>query len=319
MLTIATSMDALTQRTLLESGLDGRFKFHDINDAISNPDIAEECEGIWVTLFPLVDESLLKYFPKLKFVASPTTGLTHIDVELLKSRKIELFSLQGQSDFLKGISATPEFAWGLMLSVWRKIPLSASQYDGDTSIRTRFSSRQLRGRNVGILGFGRVGKYLFKYANAFEMKTHFYDPYISTNNSDDFPSASNSLEELLENSDIVFVSASVRKSEYSRYPLLNKENISYLKKDSIVINISRGILVDENELAKALREERIFGIGTDVLLREELDNVSDELSPLEIARNDGLNVIITPHLAGMCDDAFFKCCENIARQIIQSK
>ena len=318
MLTIATSMDALTQRTLLESGFEGHFKFHDIKDAISNPDIAEKCEGIWVTLFPLVDESLLNSFPKLKFVASPTTGLTHIDVELLKSKKIELFSLQGQSDFLKGISATPEFAWGLMLSVWRKIPLSASQFDGDTSIRTRFSSKQLRGRNVGIIGFGRVGKYLYKYANAFEMKTLFYDPYISTNQSDDFPGATNSLKELLEISDIVFVAASVQKSEYSRYPLLNKETIPCLKKGSIVINISRGILVDENELAMALREENIFGIGTDVLLREELDNVSKELSPLEIARNDGLNVLITPHLAGMCDDAFFKCCENIAQQIVLS-
>jgi lactate dehydrogenase-like 2-hydroxyacid dehydrogenase len=76
-------------------------------------------------------------------------------------------------------------------------------------------------------------------------------------------------------------------------------------------------LVDESALARSLRNSNLFGVGTDVLRREEAKFQGDLRSELEIAKNEGLNVVITPHLAGMCHDAVLKCTINIGEQIIE--
>ena len=312
---IATSLDQNYLDGIKSSPYGHLFHFHNLHDALRESSIASMCEGLWVTLHPMVDKNLISHFKNLKFVATPTTGLTHIDLDLLEKRNIKLFSLRNQIDFLKTISATPEFAWGLMLSVWRKIILAANNYQDDTQIRSVFSSYQLSGKQMGLIGFGRISHFLSKYGDAFGMKMCFYDPDVDPEILPKGIFRCESLEQLLQISDVIFIVASVIQSDYYRYPIINSTNIQLIKNGAIVINVSRGVLMDENSIAQSIRNETLYGVGVDVLQREELGSSSLEISPLELARDEGFNVVITPHIAGMCEDALLKCCINIAKQI----
>ena len=305
---IATSLDETYQNFIKSKCRKFEITFHDIE---SEGKSFQMCDGIWVTLFPLVDEALINRFPRIKFVASPTTGLTHIDMELLRRENIEVFCLKNQTEFLKTITSTPEFTWGLMLSVWRKINLAANLYRGDSSIRKDFSSRQLKGLTLGIVGYGRVGKILAKYGVAFEMKVVYYDPFIYESFTNNMSEKIEDLSELLNISDVIIVSASAENS----IQILNQQNIDFIKKGAVVINTARGVLIDEEALAKKLELGTIFGIGTDVLRKEELQFQDSKISELERLRNRGFNVVITPHIGGMSEDAFLSCCTNILQQI----
>ena len=293
------------------------FVFHGIDAAIQSQVVSMKCEVLWVSLLPIANKELIDKFPNLKIVSSATTGITHIDASYLESKNIEIVSLKKQLNFLEDITATPEFAWGLMLDVWRKITLSSLVFDGDTSIRQYFGSSQLKGLSLGIIGFGRVGKRLAKYGDAFQMKIRYYDPYLKDHLRNPGYIECKTLEELLEVSDVIFLSASVIESDYDLYPIVNRENVRFIKRGAVFVNISRGVLVDENALAQSLRSSNLFGIGTDVLRREEAKFQSNLQSELEVAKNEGLNVVITPHLAGMCHDAILKCSINIGKQIIE--
>jgi D-3-phosphoglycerate dehydrogenase len=313
---VATSMP-LELINNLYAELPNFFVFHGIDDAIKSQVVSNKCEVLWVSLLPIANKELIDKFPNLKVVSSATTGTTHIDASYLESKNIEIISLKKQLNFLEDITATPEFAWGLMLDVWRKITLSSLVFDGDTSIRHNFGSYQLKGLSLGLIGFGRVGKRLAKYGDAFQMKIRYYDPYLKDYPGDLGYTNCKTLERLLELSDVIFLSASVIDNDYDLYPIINQKNVSFIKKGAVFVNVSRGVLVDENALARSLRSSNLFGVGTDVLRREEAKFQSDLRSELEVAKNEGLNVVITPHLAGMCHDAILKCSINIGEQIIK--
>ena len=313
---IATSLDTSTQTFLKTRSDKFDLIFHAIDDAVRDEKISKSCTGLWVTLFPFVNERLLQLLPNVSFVATPTTGLTHIDLKLLRRKQIKLFSLKNQVKFLNDISATPEFTWGLMLNVWRKICLASKDFHGDTNIRTQFASRQLKGLSVGIIGYGRVGRYLARYGQVFGMNVNYFDPYLELHHSDTYAQRYERLSELLRVSDVVFMTASV--SSVDTLPILNSHEIDFIKKGAVVINTARGVLVDESALARKLELGHISGIGVDVLRREELNYQSSHPSELEILRDRGFNIVITPHIAGMCHDAFLKCCANILMQIENS-
>ena len=312
---VATSMSlSLRQDLIINTDFD-HFRFFSLEEAIKDNEIASKCEVLWVNLFPIVNMDLVKLFPNLKFVASATTGITHIDSAITKERGIGIISLQGEKEFLSNITSTPEFAWGLMLSVWRKINLASQNYRYEVSIREHYSSMQLKGLTLGLIGYGRIAKYLAKYGEVFGMNVVYFDPYLEIVDSDHNHRSCSSLDEVLISSDVTIICASVLEKNKDDYPLINSSNISLLKKNSIVVNVSRGVLVDEVCLASALRGGNLFGVGVDVLTREDQVSPVEIKSPLELARDEGLNVVITPHIGGMCDDALLKCSIKIASKI----
>ena len=116
----------------------------------------------------------LKYAQKLKIVISPTTGLNHIDLKLLKQRKITLISLKDFKSQIKNITSTSEFHWGLILSTLRKIN-EATNHTKNNKWNRNFLGNQLLNKTIGIIGLGRIGKQISKYALVFRMKVLFYD------------------------------------------------------------------------------------------------------------------------------------------------
>lgn len=315
---ILTNLNSSTREQLRDAFPNVAFNWNFSNDfqKIENGHLMSV---IWIDMKIKVGMDLLSILPNLKFIVSPTTGVTHIDATAIRERGVELISLKGESKFLQTISASSEYAWTLMLSVWRKLPLfMRSSYVG-IGERENFTSRQLSNRTIGIIGFGRIGRQLSVYANSFGMNVVFVDPYISKQKGAlDLPERATPLKSVLELcqvSDVVMVAASHLEKDASSYPIIGHRELSFMKEDAVLVNIARGSLIDETSVAQFIRSGKLMGFATDVLSMEEVH--SDVDSPLPSLADEGFNVIVSPHIGGMCADAYFLCQIQVAKKLIE--
>ncbi len=154
-------------------------------------------EVLWVRLRHRIDAELMELAPRLRLIASPTTGLNHIDLDLAQQRGIEVVSLRGRVDFLKDIRATAEHTLGLMLALLRRLPSAANHVLEGGWDRDQFLGGELHGKVVGIVGYGRLGKIVARYLQAFDAHVIAADPHVTPECvPDSIPLVS--LEELLE-------------------------------------------------------------------------------------------------------------------------
>jgi D-3-phosphoglycerate dehydrogenase len=264
-----------------------------------------ESKIVWTKLWPKVDKELIRQLPNLSYVVSPTTALGHIDQDFLKKRGIKLFSLRDLPNVINSITSTSEFTLALILAVWRNImPASLDTRNIEISLkRENYFSYQLKDRELGIIGFGRVGKQLAKYAQALGLNVSYYDPFLTGTTGRTFKQVKQkALIDLCKESDILAVTASVRDP---LSPILKREHIFCMKKTAVLVNTSRGSLVDEHALADALEMGLLRGAGIDVLKEEDI-RFQNEKSPLIDLDREKVNLLITPHLAGATHDALEK-------------
>ena len=261
----------------------------------------EAVDILIVRLEKKIDKIILDKFPNLNTLITATTGLDHIDQEILKEKNIRLISLRGQDDFLRTIPSTAEHTWALLLALIRNIPSANEDVKLGSWERDNFRGNQLKEKTLGIIGLGRTGKKVAGYATAFDMKIQYFDPHVT----DEGFHKCDQLEELLKSSDIITLHVHLNESTEN---LIGKHNIDQLKKGCLLINTSRGKLLDENAVAGALLLKRIKGIATDVL-STELEDI--RLSPLWEAQQKNENIIITPHIGGATSDAMWACEEFI--------
>jgi D-3-phosphoglycerate dehydrogenase len=274
-------------------------------------DAAERLENIDILIVRLnrkIDLEVIKKFPRLKLIISATTGLDHLDLQLLQSANIEVFSLRGHTDFLNSIPSTAEHTWALLGALVRNIPAANDSVKREEWDRDRFRGYQLKDKRIGIIGLGRVGKKVANFASAFDMQVGYYDPFVSNVQYHRF----SSLKKLLNVSDIVSIHVHLTDETYH---LLNSENICHLKKGSFIINTSRGKIWDEEALSNVFNSGRIKGIATDVLANE-LENI--EKSPIFNLQKKSKNIIITPHLGGATYEAMWLCEEYLANLVVES-
>lgn len=259
----------------------------------------EEITTLIVRLTPL-PEDFLKDFQSLKCIVSPTTGLTHIDLEFCRQAGITVLSLKGQQDFLAKITSTSELTLGLILSLLRRIPEAnrAVVEDGGWD-RERFKSRQCSGLSLGIIGCGRIGRHVARFAEALAMELRIYDPFISDSEWRQIGREPSTLDETLRNSDILTIHADDRRDNWG---MINRKFLSGVKPGALLINTSRGELLDEAAVFEALKDGTIGGLAADVLANEHTGGHLKG-SPLIQAARAGLNVIITPHIGGCSSDA----------------
>jgi D-3-phosphoglycerate dehydrogenase len=264
----------------------------------------------WTTIGYPLDSQRLNVLPPLDFIVTATTGLTHIDLAVAKDKEIEIVSLLNEHLFLSRITATPEHTWALVLSVWRKIFIAGSLPSFQPLTRESFMSRQLSGKSIGFIGFGRVGKQVSKYATAFGMDIYAYDKYESFSDDNEFKHVNfvQDIKEIAHNSDITVVAASVIAQDSHQYPLVNEAYVNSARPGSIIINTARGILVDEESILNGVKSGHLFGAGFDVLSTEDISSKQATKANIPVmlykAKEQGYNVVVTPHIAGMCSDAF---------------
>jgi phosphoglycerate dehydrogenase-like enzyme len=268
---------------------------------------------LWVNLSVIVDRTFLDKFPNLKALVLTATGHTTIDTKLLSQRNIALISLKSHKTFLKTISSSSEHAWALLLAGNSKIVTSHSQVKSGIWDKTLVRKRELQGKTLGIIGLGRIGKYLTDYGRAFKMEVIGYDPYSESDNSVPVKK-SETLVELLQQSDHIILSASA-----SDLPeiILGPNEIASIKEGSGLVNISRGSLVDEESILRALDLGILDYFATDVLQEEDFRHLEN---PRKSLRNELLkhhNVIITPHIGGYSLDARERCDRHLVKFLIE--
>ena len=266
-------------------------------DELCSSKIHNDADVIIVRLSKKIDQQLLSIFHKLKFIISAATGTDHLDLKEIESRGINILTLKNEIKFLKTITSTPELTWGLLLSLIRNIPSSFDSVKNGSWQRDNYRGIQLSGKTLGVIGFGRTGKQVATYGRAFGMDVLYYDPNISNS----LCKRCKSLNELLSNSDVITLHVHLKPDTFQ---MLNRTNLTYIKKGAFFINTSRADLVDEDYLVNLLQKGQLKGIATDVLHNELYDI---HISPLFKSMLNGSNIIITPHIGGATADAMNMC------------
>lgn len=238
-------------------------------------------------------EKILKNFKKLKVFITATTGANHIDSNFLNKKGIPLLTLKGQKDFLKNITPAAEHSWLLLQMCARKIKPVFKDVENFEWERNNHPGQMLNGKTLGIIGCGRIGGWMSRYSHAFGMQCLGFDPMISQFETTILPCE---LDFLLKNSD--FISLHVNYAT-NLEKFIGEREFSLMKKGSIFINTSRGELIDENALLKALETSHLGGAGVDVLRDEQ--NIRNNLLLKNQHKFD--NLIITPHIGGYSPDA----------------
>ena len=247
-----------------------------------------------------VGEDLLKNVKSLKSLVSPATGINHLDLNYLNSREILVIKLGDSKDQIQNVFATAELAWGLVIACARRMNLAVDSVKEGNFDRTLFLGRELSARTLGVVGFGRLGRQVAKYGSAFGMNVVVYETDSAQHNEIAPFQKVDSLEELLNISDVVSVHIPFDDKNKN---CIDAAMISKIKHGAVFINTSRGELVDEQALAMAVRCGQLSGVGVDVLSKESEDGFSVSNSPLVSAMRDGFNVIVTPHIGGWAHDA----------------
>ena len=246
----------------------------------------------------------LKKAVKLRLVVTATTGADHIDEAALSARGIPLLTLKGQP-ILRDITPAAEHSWLLLMACARQLKPALKHVTDGRWDRNQFPGVMLNGKTIGIIGCGRIGQWMARYAAAFGLKCLGYDPFLS-----EWPNGIEKceLKDLLVRSD--FVTVHVTLSEQSK-GLLGPAEFAAIKPGAILVNTSRGEIIDGSSLLAALESGKLRAAGLDVLTGEP-DTVHNPL--VEYARKRD-NLLITPHIGGYSPDALVYlltfCCKRI--------
>lgn len=245
---------------------------------------------IFIRLGFKIDNDIINKAKNLKYILTATTGLDHIGVEYFESRGGKVISLKGETEFLGTIPSTAEHTWALLLSLIKKIPSSFQHVKKGEWDRNLFINSNLKEKRIGILGLGRVGKQVAKFAEAFEMEVGYHDIVPIKSEFKNFKTP----EELFNWADIVTIHIPYTLENEN---FVDKELLSHIKRQSVIINTSRGGIWNEKEVAILIKKGKLNGVATDVLENElNMDSISS--NPLVLLAQQNYNVIITPHIAG---------------------
>ncbi|MFB4213112.1 NAD(P)-dependent oxidoreductase [Shouchella sp. JSM 1781072] len=255
--------------------------YHDEN-VISEKELINGVKEATALLCPLstkVTRKVIESAPKLKIIANYGAGFDNIDLEAAKEKGIVVTNTPKVST-----DATAELALGLMLSLMRRIP------EGDQLCRTEgfngwaplfFLGRELKGKTLGIVGFGKIGQAVAERARAFGMNILYT---ARTEKENTLGAQYRSFDQLVEEADILSIHTSYTKDTHH---LFNETTFKSMKKQAVLLNLARGPVVHEEALVQALKTKEIAGAALDVFEFEPM--IHEELKKVT-------NVVLTPHI-----------------------
>ena len=248
------------------------------------PELAD-AEALIVRSATLVTPQLMDMAPKLRVVGRAGVGVDNIDLDEATKRGILVMSTPGGSSV-----SVAEHTFALLLSLVRQVPkFDASMREGRWEKSS--SGAEVRGKTLGLVGLGRIGREVAIRAAAFDMRLLAFDPYLSESAASELSVELVPLEKLLAESDFISLHTAVSPQTQG---MINKETLAKMKKGVRIINAARGELINEADLAAAIKSGQVGGAALDVFAEEPPKN-----SPLI-----GLaNVVSTPHVAGSTAEA----------------
>ena len=277
----------------------------------SDEDISSKIKSAEVLITSIdsfYSQSLLKNATRLRYVVSNTTGINHI--ELPDKKNIQLIYLN-EADEINDIKITAELSIGLIFCLLRNLRVNVESVLSEKWERYLAPGSSFFGKKIGIIGLGRLGSMVADYCSHMGGRIFFFDPYID--NSHGYIKK-NTLEEIFSECEIVSVHVKLTTETKG---LINYKVLSKSNKGMLLVNTSRGEIIVEDDLIKAMENKIISGAALDVLKGEQDDKFTHNNALLEYHKQNS-SLIITPHIGGACKDARIKT-ENIVINKIFNK
>ena len=294
---ISDAMDVIAEKILLENNIEVEVKTDFTLDELIKK--IPSYDGLIVRSATKVTKEIIDKAKNLKLIGRAGAGVDNIDLASAKEKNIIVMNTPGGNT-----NATAEHTLALLLSLSRKIPIAnATTHKGEWA-KKKLKGNEIKGKTIGIIGFGNVGKRFAEMCSALGLKVIILSQSFEgiKNNYPSYESVN--LNQLLEVADIVSFHC---KPSSDGSPIISTKEITKMKKNAIIINTARGNLVSETDLSEAIKNETIKGAAIDVFADEPAkDNILFGLD----------NVILTPHIAASTSEAQIIVAEMVANQFV---
>ena len=248
-----------------------------------------------------VNSEVLKNASNLKFIGRLGVGLDNIDTEYCKNKDIHVQPATGMN-----ADSVAEYVVSSSMSLIKKIPMFHNGTIKGEWPRTTIKSTEINQKYLGIIGFGTIGKKVAKYSSKNGLNILAYDPYIKEINDKEIDAKLSSLNEIYEKSDIVSIHLPLTDETKN---MINKSSFSQMKNKPIIINTSRGGIINENDLIEAYHKNIISGFALDVFEKEPIE------SEFYKKIKQGMNCILTPHISGVTTESNIRVSDFIVKKI----
>jgi D-lactate dehydrogenase len=306
------------ERAYLESRLPGRELFfsHDI----INPAEPADAEVLSPFIYSHLTADVLAAMPRLRLVATRSTGFDHIDLDACAARGVVVSNVPSY-----GENTVAEHTFALMLALSRKIPQSYARVRGGDYSLEGLTGFDLKGKTLGVIGAGKIGLHVIKIARGFGMEVLAHDAVRNPFLAELLGYRYVPVDELLASSDVVSLHMPFAP-ELNHF--MDRDKFARMKPGALFINTARGRLVDTNALLEALESGRLAGAGLDVVEGEELIQEERQLldEPQNIERLQAVlrthvlfrreNVIFTPHNAFNSKEALQRILDTTIENIL---
>ena len=275
-------------------------------DVYPSPDVSRDViaahrpDAIVVRLVEFLDAGSLKAAPSVRLVAKHGAGTNDIDVAGALAAGIPVIMATGAN-----AQSVAEHALTLMLALSKDVIIQDARIRAGVWDKKDYRGRELRGRSLSLVGLGLIGQALVPMARALGMTVSAYDPFARDELFGDQLLRAGSLDSLLETSDIVSLHCPLTPQTRG---LIGARELGLMKRDALLINTARGEVVDEDALIAALAAGRIAGAGLDSFAQEP---------PAESELWRMPNVILSPHVAGVTEDARREVSRMTARNVLR--
>lgn len=250
-----------------------------------------------------VDEEVMNAAPNLKFVARAGAGMDNIEVAIANEKNIQLINApEGNSD------AVGEHAVGLLLSLMNNFREADIEIRNGIWDREENRGYELKGKTVGIIGYGHMGQSFAKKLKGFEVNVLAYDKY-KTGFSDDFAKEV-SMDEMVKQVDILSLHIPLTNETKQ---MVNDEYLFHFKRPIFFLNTARGEIVNTSSVLKCIKSSKILGAGLDVLEVEKFPSLTSTPFYQDLIADK--KVILTPHVGGWTFDSYRKISEVLASKL----
>src|SRR5579883_2300751 len=297
-------MKILVAEPLAEAGIELLKSQPGWDVAVSTPEEYQKylagADALIVRSAVCVDAGVLAKGQKLKVVGRAGVGAENVDVEAATAAGVLVMNTPGGNAV-----SVAEHTLGLMLSMARQIPQAIASVKSGSWDAKKFLGSELRGKTLGVIGLGSIGREVVRRARGFEMKIVASDPYVNSRTAADLNTTLLSLPELYAEADYITLHVALTTETYG---MLNDAAFARMKKGVRIVNCARGELIDGEALRKAIQSGEVAGAALDVFQTEP--PVSEPLLAFE-------NVLATPHIGGFTLEAQDALGYRIAEQVVE--
>jgi D-3-phosphoglycerate dehydrogenase / 2-oxoglutarate reductase len=270
-------------------------------------EIIAGCAGVVTSTRLQLDKELLELAKELKWIGRMGSGMEVIDLEYAASKGITCFgSPQGNAN------AVAEHALGMLLSLTKKISWSNNQLRRGIWLRDENRGTELEGKTVAIIGYGHTGQAFAKKLRGFDVNLIAYDKYAPGNIIGEVRRC-NGLEEIHTEADILSFHVPLQEDTIHYF---DQSFLSKMKKPFILLNTSRGQVVDARILTKGLSESKLLGCCLDVFEEEPFEKMGTEIKEILISLANHEHAVVTPHIAGYSREALYKMSRLLLERIV---